>query len=290
MSLIRDLLHRVTHFLSHLLRQHDRVILLEHIRDAALAGLAVDADDVRIVGSRDVLRIDGQIRHGPLVGIVDLFVSHSLGDRILVGTGESAEYEVSRVRLPCVDLHPGQALIGLADPGHVCEVKLRIDAVCKQVHSYRDNIHIAGSLAVSEQRAFHAVRARKDAELRVRDAAPAVVVGVETEHYAVSVFHILIQILDLGGKNVRHSCLYRCGNVDDSLPLGRRLPYVQHRVADFERVLHFRAVEALRAVLEHKVAVRLICQFLKELRAVDCEFLDLLLVLFKDLLALGHGR
>ena len=45
-SLVRNLLHGVTDFLSHLLRQHDRVVLPQHICYAALSGLAVDADDV----------------------------------------------------------------------------------------------------------------------------------------------------------------------------------------------------------------------------------------------------
>ncbi len=44
--LIRNLLHCVAHFLSHLLRQHNGVVLPQHICYAALSGLAVDADDV----------------------------------------------------------------------------------------------------------------------------------------------------------------------------------------------------------------------------------------------------
>ena len=47
--LVRNLLHGVTDFLSHLLRQHYCIVLPQHISYAALSGLAVDADDIRIV-------------------------------------------------------------------------------------------------------------------------------------------------------------------------------------------------------------------------------------------------
>ena len=89
---------------------------------------------------------------------------------------------------------------------------------------------------------------------------------------------------------MRHGRLDRRRNVDDGLPVGRRLPYVQHGVADFERILYLCPVEALRAVFKHEVAVGLLRQFLEELCAVDRELLDLLFVLAKDLLALGHRR
>ena len=210
-----------------------------------------------------------------------LFVGHALGDCILVGTGEGAEYQIARVRLSRVDVHSGQALISLADPGHIREVEFRIDAVRKEVHRHCDKVHIAGSLAVSKQRAFHAVRAGKDTQLCVRDTASAVIVGVEAEYNAVSIFHMLIQILNLGGKHVRHGRLDRRRNVDDGLPVGRRLPYVQHGVADFERILYLCPVEALRAVFKHEVAVGLLRQLLEELCAVDRELLDLLFVLTK---------
>ena len=45
-------------------RQRQPVVALQQVGDAALAGLAVDADD-RVVGAAEVGRIDRQVRHVP---------------------------------------------------------------------------------------------------------------------------------------------------------------------------------------------------------------------------------
>ena len=42
----------------------------------------------------------------------------------------------------------------MAEFRHIGEVKLRIDALHVHVHADRDNIHVSGSLAVSEQRSL----------------------------------------------------------------------------------------------------------------------------------------
>ena len=186
-------------------------------------------------------------------------------------------------------IHSGQSLIFLADLRHIGEIQFRVDPVGEEIHRYSNQIDVSGSLAVSEQRTLDAVRARKDAEFRIRHAAAAVVVRMKTEDDAVPVFHILIQVLDLGSENMRHRRLDRGRNVNDSFPLRGRFPDVQHRVADFQPVLHLGPVEALRAVFEHEVAVGLVRQFLEELRAVYREFLDLFFVLFKDLFPLRNG-
>ena len=125
--------------------------------------------------------------------------------------------------------------------------------------------------------------------LPVRHAAAAVVVGMEAEHYAVPVLHILVQILDLGGENVGHCRLYCRRNIDNGLPVGIRLPYIQNGVAYLQGVLHLCSVEALGAVLKHEVSVGLFRQLLQKLCAVHGELLDLFFVLLKDLLPLCDG-
>ena len=65
-----------------------------------------------------------------------------------------------------------------ADLIHVCEIKLRVDALAIQIHRHGHDIHVASSLAVTQQRAFNAIGARHDAELRRRNCAAAVVVGM----------------------------------------------------------------------------------------------------------------
>ena len=112
---------------------------------------------------------------------------------------------------------------------------------------------------------------------------------MKAEHDTVSVLHVLVQILDLGSKDVRHSGFHRSRYINDGFPLRIRLPHVQDCIADFEGILHLRAVEALRTVLEHKVSVRFVSQLLQKLGAVNSQLFDLFFVLVKDLFALRHG-
>ncbi len=76
---------------------------------------------------------------------------------------------------------------------------------------------------------------------------------MDTEHYIFTVFHVLMHVFHLAGKHMGHCHLNRSGEVDDSLVLRIRLPYVQNRVADLQRVLRLCLGEAFRAVLEGKV-------------------------------------
>ena len=77
-------LDRVSNSLAHLGRKHVTKIMLEQISYAALAGLRIDADNVGLVFSSNVLRIDRKIRNGPIAAGVILAPLHSLCDSILM--------------------------------------------------------------------------------------------------------------------------------------------------------------------------------------------------------------
>ena len=59
---VGGILRNIAHRLTHLLRKLQAIVLLKDITHTALAGLAVDPDDIRVVGSSDIGRIDRQIR------------------------------------------------------------------------------------------------------------------------------------------------------------------------------------------------------------------------------------
>ena len=83
----------------------------------------------------------------------------------------------------------GQAIAVLGDPAQrvdVGDVELGIDALPEEVHGERDDVDVAGALAVAEERALHAVGAGQHAELGGRHRAAAVVVRMEREHEAVA--------------------------------------------------------------------------------------------------------
>ena len=63
-GLVGDRLHDLAELDLQQARQRQAVVALEQVRDAALARLAVDADD-GLVGAADVGGIDRQVRHVP---------------------------------------------------------------------------------------------------------------------------------------------------------------------------------------------------------------------------------
>src|SRR5690606_27495858 len=142
------------------------------VRDAALAGLAVDPDD-GLVGAADVLGVDGQVRDLPRVGVdghargggVGLQVLETLLDGVLVGAGEGGVDEFAAPRVAGVDGQLVAVLDDAADLVDVAEVDLRVDALGEQVHAEGDQADVAGALAVAEQAALDAVGAGHVAQL-----------------------------------------------------------------------------------------------------------------------------
>ena len=84
MLLIGYALHKIADLFTHRLRQCDTEVLLESVVYAALSGLRVDADDIGVIGTADILRIDGQVRNAPHIGLSVLTPLHSLCDGILM--------------------------------------------------------------------------------------------------------------------------------------------------------------------------------------------------------------
>ena len=113
----------------------------------------------------------------------------------------------------------------------------------------RDEVDVAGALAVAEQAALDPVGAGQHAELGRRHRAAAVVVRVQRQHDGVAVAHGAQEPLDGVGVDVRRVHLDRGRQVHDQRLVGRRLDDVGDRVADLDRVLDLGAGVALGRVL-----------------------------------------
>src|SRR5690606_36680867 len=92
------------------LRQRDAVVALEHERDAALAGLAVDPDDL-LVAAAEVARVDRQVGDGPVLEAVLAVIRHRLPDRVLVAPRERSVDELAGPWVTRVHRHVGAALV-----------------------------------------------------------------------------------------------------------------------------------------------------------------------------------
>ena len=279
-------LHGLGELHQHRARQGDAEVLFEHEADAALAGLAVDAHRL-LVGGTDVGRVDGQVRHLPMLPI---HLRHALLDGVLVRAGEGREDQIARVGVAFVDRQLVDGLDGFADARHVAEIQLRVDALGEQVHGDGDDIAVAGALAVAEERAFDPLGARHQREFGGRHAGAAVVVGVQADDDALAFGEVADEPLDLVGVDVRRRHLHGGGQVDDDRLGGGGAPFVGNRGGDFHGEVEFGAGEALRRILElHVGAGKLAHTLLHHRRAFHGEGDDASAVQLEDDAALQRG-
>ena len=156
--MIGNTFDKVAKILAHVLRHGHAVFLLPDESHAALAGLAVDANDVGLIFPPDILGIDGKIRYRPTAGILLLPPFHPLGDGVLMRAGKSGKYEVPGVRLPIMNVHPGDALIEIHQVRHLTKVKAGIHPQGKHIHGNGHDVRVAGSFPISKERSLNAIR------------------------------------------------------------------------------------------------------------------------------------
>ena len=112
---------------------------------------------------------------------------------------------------------------------------------------------------------------------------------MQRKHDIVAVLQMLVHVGDLHRVDVRHAHLNRDRQVNDSLALRGRLPDVEYRVADLQRIFRLRTREGLWRILEAIVCTRFFREFFEQLRAIHGQLPDAFLILFEYLLALRHG-
>ena len=214
---------------------------------------------------------------------------HALGDGVLMAAAERRKDKGAGVGGALIHMHPGNALIHLADGRHIAEIKVRVYAVAVHIHGQRDGVHIAGALTVAEKAALDALGTGQHGQLSIRHTAAAIIVRMGGQNDTVAVFQVLGAPLDLVGVDVGHAHLDRDGQVDDHRAVGRGLHDIQHGVADLNRVVRLSTGKAFGAVLKQEVALIFLAELLDKLCAVHGDLLDLLLRLFEHLLALGNA-
>ena len=254
-------------------RQLQAIFLFEQIGHAALARLAVDADD-RIVAATQVGRVDRQVRHFP--DRVWLLLGEALLDRILVRTRERREHQVARIRMARVHRQLVAVLDQLAHRVDVREVQARVHALRVQVHRQRDQVDVAGALAVTEQAALDAIGAGHHRQLGGGNGGAAVIVRVDADDERLAVVQVTAHPLDLVGIDVRRGRFDRRRQVDDHLVLRRRLPDGADRIGDLLREIELGGRERFRRILQAPLGLRMLGdQVLDQLRALDGDLHDL---------------
>ena len=86
MSCIRYILDGIAKVFTHLWRQRNTILLLENIANSTLAALAVDTNDIRVIGTADVMRVNDDIRYRPPVFVTLFPIGHAFGNGILMAS------------------------------------------------------------------------------------------------------------------------------------------------------------------------------------------------------------
>ena len=291
MRMIADRLHEIAERFSHILRQYEAESVFKQICYAALARLAVYADDVRFVNSADVVRVDRKIRHVPHLFLVRLAEVHTLGDSVLVRAAERREHESAAVRLTVAYVKTRSLFVRLADCGHIRKIETGIYALHIHIHRHGNDIRVTRAFAVAEEGALYPVRACEQAQFAIRDRATSVVVRVKGYQHVFSVVQVLGHKLYLLSVHVRRAHFYGSGQVDYDFSVRRRLPDIYHRVAYFKGKFRLRTRKAFRRILEKEIAFSLFRVFEKEFRARNGYIDYFILGFFENLLSLRYrGR
>ncbi len=253
----------------HGLRQDIAKILVHHKGRAALAGLAVDADDGLILPPQ-IRWVNGQIGHLPVRIVLLLHHVHTLVDGVLMGAGEGREHQGPGIGVAGVYFQLGAALAHVPDVVHAAEIQLRVHALGIQVHGQVHDIAVAGALPVAEQSALHPLGPGHNPQLSGGSGSAPVVVGVQADNGAVPVLHVPAAVLDLVSIGVGGGHLHSVGQVDDDLVVRGGAQLLQYLVANQHRVLHLRSGEALRGVLIADIGVTVLGNLLSELADELC--------------------
>src|SRR5690554_9279 len=279
-------LHHLTELDLQPARQGDVVIPLQYVGDTALAGLAVDTHHFFVPAS-DIERIDRQVGHVP---DITLFAAgQTLANRVLMTAGERGEHQLARIRMARMSGNLGTGFHHFGNFRHAGQVQGRVDALGIQVHGHGYQVHVAGTLTVAHQGAFHPVRACHHAQFRGRHRTAPVVMGVQADADVLTVANVLANPLDLIGEHVRSRHLHRGWQVDNHRLALVGAPNVGYGVNHFCGKVQFGASEALRRILEGPDGLRVTSRdFLHQGSAIDGDLAYAVAVQAKHLLPLNR--
>jgi hypothetical protein len=131
--------------------------------------------------------------------------------------------------------------------------------LAEQIQCQGHDIDIAGAFAVTEQRAFDAIRPSHYGQLGSCHRSSAIVVRVQAESDAVAVADVAAKPFDLIGIDVRRCHFDGSGKVEDRLFPGARSPDIHHRPADLDREVELGPGKALGRILINYLGLRHRC-------------------------------
>ena len=181
-----------------------------------------------------------------------------------------------------VNAHLVAALVDIDDLVDIFNIEAGIDPLCEHIVGDGQHINVAGPLAVAKERSLDALGPCEKGELGGGHTASAVIVRMDAEDDAVPVLEVPAHPFDLVGIDIGRIHFNSRRKVEDHRLFLRGLPDVLDGRADLKREIKLCACKALRRILEHEVAVKLIPAFLHPAGAVLGDLDDTRAVHVKD--------
>ena len=188
-------------------------------------------------------------------------------------------------------LDSARLLHRLRDFRQIGEIQIRLNTESLQIQRKRHNVHIARALAVSEQSAFHAFRARKQSHLGRGDGASLVVVRMHADRGFVQIRIMLNEIGDHIRVVPRRTAFNRRGKIEDEVAFFRLAPRLFDRDAEIDDKVDIAVRELLgrEFIADHILHSGLFHKAADELGSLDRHALDVLARFAEDNLSVQIG-
>ena len=203
-------------------------------------------------------------------------------------TGERRKYETSGVRLSWRDGHLSASLIHLLDCPDILKIKLWIYAMGEHIIGKCQDIHITGSLTVSKQGTLNSLGPGKHCKLCGCNALPAVIMRVYGKRNIFPVIQVIGHVFNLIRIDIGCVHFHCRRQIDDHLSSRSALPGIQHRIADFCRIVHFRTGKGLRRILKADLAREFLGIFFNKRCSCQRNIDNLFLALMEYHISLQH--
>src|SRR5271157_4447171 len=143
-----------------------------------------------------------------------------------------------------------------SDRTNVAKIQARINALCIHIERYGNDIHIASTLTVSEERPFHTIRTGEQAQLGASDPRSAIIVCVQADDGCLAIAQVLAEPLDLVCMNIRCRDFNSDRKIENDLVLRSWLPYINNSFADLKGEIDLGRRKAFGRVLHNDLCSR----------------------------------
>ena len=118
----------------------------------------------------------------------------------------------------------------------------------EHIKSYRNDIQITGTLAITKKGTLNAVRAGHEGQLGGGNAGTAVIVRMDADDGSLTILHIAAEVLNLVRISIGSAHFHSGGQIKDNRIFLSSAHFLHYGLANSDGEVDFCAGEALRRV------------------------------------------